>query len=117
VHPKDILNHACIRHRFASGVMHSWEFERDGETDDAWWHGLTDLDQFTVQLDWPFPNGGCVDFIPAGQQDPQRDLHQAGRRIGTVSQYIKAGSQRPYLPLVAIAGKNKKCRRRDRLGE
>jgi DNA-binding transcriptional LysR family regulator len=31
VHPKDILNHACIRHRFASGVMHPWEFERDGE--------------------------------------------------------------------------------------
>lgn len=30
-HPKDILNHACIRHRFASGVMHPWEFERDGE--------------------------------------------------------------------------------------
>ena len=23
--------HACIRHRFASGVMHPWEFERDGE--------------------------------------------------------------------------------------
>jgi DNA-binding transcriptional LysR family regulator len=31
-HPKDLLNHACIRHRFASGVMHPWEFERDGET-------------------------------------------------------------------------------------
>ncbi|MBA1155224.1 LysR family transcriptional regulator [Microvirga mediterraneensis] len=31
VHPKDILNHACIRHRFASGVMHPWEFERGGE--------------------------------------------------------------------------------------
>ncbi|MGO4524524.1 LysR family transcriptional regulator [Microvirga sp. 2MCAF35] len=30
-HPRDILNHACIRHRFASGVMHPWEFERDGE--------------------------------------------------------------------------------------
>ena len=30
-HPKDLLNHACIRHRFASGVMHAWEFERDGE--------------------------------------------------------------------------------------
>jgi DNA-binding transcriptional LysR family regulator len=30
-HPKDLLNHACIRHRFASGVMHSWEFERAGE--------------------------------------------------------------------------------------
>jgi len=31
-HPKDLLNHACIRHRFASGIMHPWEFERDGET-------------------------------------------------------------------------------------
>jgi DNA-binding transcriptional LysR family regulator len=31
VHPKELLNHACIRHRFASGVMHPWEFERDGE--------------------------------------------------------------------------------------
>jgi DNA-binding transcriptional LysR family regulator len=30
-HPKDLLNHACIRHRFTSGVMHPWEFERDGE--------------------------------------------------------------------------------------
>ncbi len=30
-HPKDLLNHACIRHRFASGVVAAWEFERDGE--------------------------------------------------------------------------------------
>ena len=31
-HPRDLLNHACIRHRFASGVIASpWEFERDGE--------------------------------------------------------------------------------------
>lgn len=30
--PRDVLNHACIRHRFASGVMvASWEFERNGE--------------------------------------------------------------------------------------
>jgi DNA-binding transcriptional LysR family regulator len=30
-HPKDLLEHACIRHRFASGRIASWEFERDGE--------------------------------------------------------------------------------------
>jgi DNA-binding transcriptional LysR family regulator len=31
-HPKDLLNHACIRHRFASGVtIAAWEFERSGE--------------------------------------------------------------------------------------
>jgi len=30
-HPRDVLDHACIRHRFASGATHSWEFERGGE--------------------------------------------------------------------------------------
>ncbi|OJF96772.1 LysR family transcriptional regulator [Pararhizobium antarcticum] len=31
-HPRDILDHACIRHRFASGRVAPWEFERGGET-------------------------------------------------------------------------------------
>jgi len=31
LHPRDLLRHACIRHRFASGVMLPWEFERDSE--------------------------------------------------------------------------------------
>src|SRR5580692_6150552 len=30
-HPRDLLAHACLRGRFASGAMTSWEFERDGE--------------------------------------------------------------------------------------
>lgn len=30
-HPGELLSHPCIRHRFASGVMPPWEFERDGE--------------------------------------------------------------------------------------
>jgi DNA-binding transcriptional LysR family regulator len=30
-HPEDLPGHACIRHRFASGVSPPWEFERDGE--------------------------------------------------------------------------------------
>ena len=30
-HPRDLLQHACIRHRFPSGVVPNWEFERDGE--------------------------------------------------------------------------------------
>jgi DNA-binding transcriptional LysR family regulator len=30
-HPRDLLGHACIRHRFASGATAPWEFERDGE--------------------------------------------------------------------------------------
>ena len=30
-HPRDLLNHACLRGRFPSGAMATWEFERDGE--------------------------------------------------------------------------------------
>lgn len=31
-HPRDLVNHACIRHRFASGRTAAWEFERGGKT-------------------------------------------------------------------------------------
>ncbi len=30
-HPRDVLHHACIRHRFSSGASAAWEFERMGE--------------------------------------------------------------------------------------
>ncbi|TJV32094.1 MAG: LysR family transcriptional regulator, partial [Mesorhizobium sp.] len=30
-HPRDLLGHACLRGRFASGAMPPWEFERDSE--------------------------------------------------------------------------------------
>jgi len=30
-HPRDLLGHACLRGRFASGAMPPWEYERNGE--------------------------------------------------------------------------------------
>jgi len=30
-HPRDLAALPCIRHRFSSGVLQEWEFERDGE--------------------------------------------------------------------------------------
>ncbi|MGH8158063.1 MAG: LysR family transcriptional regulator [Rhodanobacter sp.] len=30
-HPRDLLAHACLRGQFTSGVIPTWEFERDGE--------------------------------------------------------------------------------------
>lgn len=29
-HPRDLLAHDCLRGQFASGAIHTWEFERDG---------------------------------------------------------------------------------------
>jgi DNA-binding transcriptional LysR family regulator len=31
-HPRDLLQHRCLRARFESGRLIPWEFERDGET-------------------------------------------------------------------------------------
>jgi DNA-binding transcriptional LysR family regulator len=30
-HPRDLLEHACLRGQFAGGAIPTWEFERDGE--------------------------------------------------------------------------------------
>jgi len=30
-HPRDLLQHSCLRGRFPSGLMPAWEFEREGE--------------------------------------------------------------------------------------
>lgn len=32
LHPRDLLEHSCIRHRFLSGSVLAWEFERGEET-------------------------------------------------------------------------------------
>ena len=31
-HPRDLVNHACIRHRFTRGFIPPWKFERNGQT-------------------------------------------------------------------------------------
>ena len=31
-HPRDLLEHACLRGKFLSGAVYPWEFERDGQT-------------------------------------------------------------------------------------
>jgi DNA-binding transcriptional LysR family regulator len=30
-HPRDLLSHSCLRHRYSNRAMTPWEFERDGE--------------------------------------------------------------------------------------
>ncbi|AEX54578.1 LysR family transcriptional regulator [Rahnella aquatilis] len=31
-HPRDLIQHRCLRGRYASGIMPDWEFEREGES-------------------------------------------------------------------------------------
>lgn len=48
-HPQDLVQHECVRFRFASGHLYKWQFERDGETLDIDVPGrLTLGDQHTV---------------------------------------------------------------------
>ena len=51
-HPRDLLDHACLQGRFASGAPMAWEFERDGEV-----IKLNVTGPLTVQL------GGATDLL------------------------------------------------------
>ena len=48
-HPRDLVDHECVRFRFASGHLYKWQFERDGQALDIDVPGrLTLGDQHTV---------------------------------------------------------------------
>jgi len=35
----------------------------------SWYEDAPSILRYTVPLVWPFPEGGCIDFVPAGRQD------------------------------------------------
>jgi DNA-binding transcriptional LysR family regulator len=61
-HPRDLLDHACLRIRFAGGAMAIWEYQRDGET---------------VRLDPP----GQVVVKPAGSLDLVMEMALRGAGV------------------------------------
>lgn len=44
--------------------------ERNQTLPKDWFVPLTDIDPYIISLDWKFPKGGTIDFIPAGRQGP-----------------------------------------------
>jgi DNA-binding transcriptional LysR family regulator len=49
LHPRELVEHECVRFRFASGHLYKWQFERDGQTLDIDVPGrLTLGDQHTI---------------------------------------------------------------------
>ncbi|MBT2117384.1 LysR family transcriptional regulator [Dyella sp. LX-66] len=78
-HPRELLAHACLRGRFASGAMPLWEFERDGEV---------------VRLD---PSGPMV-ASPGGAFDLK--IHAAVSGLGVIHLYEEL--LRPHLDSGAL---------------
>lgn len=84
-HPCDLLNHACLRGRFASGALTSpWEFERDGEI---------------VRIE---PQGPLIASV-AGAADLLVDMAVAGSGIVSLFEdwlrpSIERGALQPVLP-------------------
>jgi len=78
-HPRELLAHACLRGRFASGAMPPWEFERDGEV---------------VRVD---PAGPLV-VSPGGAMDLK--IHAAVSGLGVI--YLYEDMLRPHLDSGAL---------------
>jgi DNA-binding transcriptional LysR family regulator len=78
-HPRDLLAHACLRGRFASGAMPLWEFERDGEV---------------VRVD---PAGPLI-ARPGGAMDLK--IHAAVSGLGVI--YLYEDMLRPHLDSGAL---------------
>jgi DNA-binding transcriptional LysR family regulator len=78
-HPRDLLQHACLRGRFTSGAMTPWEFERDGEI---------------VQVD---PSGPLIVRIGAAA-----DLAVEAALAGTGIVHLFESWLRPYLASGAL---------------
>lgn len=84
-HPRDLLNHACLRGRFTSGALTSpWEFERDGEI---------------VRIE---PQGPLIASV-AGAADLLVDMAVAGSGIVSLFEdwlrpSIERGALQPVLP-------------------
>jgi DNA-binding transcriptional LysR family regulator len=101
-HPRDLLQHACLRGRFASGTMAPWEFERDGEvvrvdpegpllvrvgaaTDLAVDAAIAGTGVINLFEDWlrPYFDNGALEPVlePWWQSFPGPFLYYPGRRL------------------------------------
>ena len=54
-------------------LIRSYQWAAAGERAERspdWYSALADVSQHTVSLDWNFPDGGVLHFMPAGRQNP-----------------------------------------------
>jgi DNA-binding transcriptional LysR family regulator len=101
-HPRDLLQHACLRGRFSSGAMTPWEFEHNGElvrvdvsgpllvqvgaaTDLAVYAAIAGTGILYLFEDWlrPYLDSGALEAVlePWWQQFSGPFLYYPGRRL------------------------------------
>ena len=69
-HPRDLLNHSCIVHRFPSGRAARWEFERDGEVVRIAPSGPLVADTFEIELEAAVAGIGIIAMFGEALAEP-----------------------------------------------
>lgn len=76
-HPRELLDHPCIRFRFSSGVIYRWEFEKDGETLELAVNGPLIVDDDRLNVAAALGGAGFAFIF----EDFAQEAIQAGRLI------------------------------------
>ena len=92
LHPRELMGHACIRHRFESGRLSGWEFERNGEVIRA--NPPEQLIANTIELEIAAARGGLG--IIATFEDFIRPHLESGELVEVLADWQQPFSG-PYL--------------------
>lgn len=79
--PDDLHRHACIRHRFASGKIYRWEFERHGQPLAIDVPGRVTLDQTSLMVEAAVQGLGIA-FVPTHAIQAELDAGQLVTVLG-----------------------------------
>jgi DNA-binding transcriptional LysR family regulator len=100
-HPSELANHRCIRHRFASGTIHRWAFEKDGKALTMDVPGALMIDNANVALEAARAGvdlAFLIDFMVAedvADGGPVRVLHEGTRPFAGPCLYYPSRRRMP----------------------
>jgi DNA-binding transcriptional LysR family regulator len=101
IHPRDLLKHACIRHRFPSGVIAPWEFERGKTSLKISVHGPLVATNMEMEVEAAVQGLGVVhtfaEFLAPmlAEKRLKRVLDEWSPHFGGPSLYYKGGRHVP----------------------
>ncbi|SFR85657.1 DNA-binding transcriptional regulator, LysR family [Stenotrophomonas maltophilia] len=82
-HPRDLLQHECIRFRFASGHLYKWQFDRDGQSLEIDVRGRLTLSEQTTIMRAVLDGFGLAYVL----EDAARPHIEAGRMVAVLQDW------------------------------